>query len=87
MRIMTKIVSALLLAALLAGSASDAVYARCGHHGRSACATEYASCYADGVCTGDGCCDEEGICSNGGRCAGYDWRHHSGRSHRGGCHR
>lgn len=92
-----KVSAVLLTAALLAGGVSEEVYARCGHHSRNTCATEYAECYQDGVCTGEDCCDEYGICIYGGSCVGCDGYgavysgngrgHHSGRSHRSGCHR
>lgn len=89
--------AALLAAAVLAGGVSEVAYARCGHHSKTGCTTEYASCYQDGVCLEDGSCDIDGVCQYGGSCTGYDgyWEncgrggrnHHSGRSHRSGCHR
>ncbi len=90
-----KVSAVLLTAAMLAGSVSEAAYARCGHHAKNTCTAEYAACYQDGVCVGDGCC-EDGICLYGGSCAGHDGygadcgghgRSHHGRSHRSGCHR
>lgn len=47
-----KVSAALLTAVILAGSVSEAAYARCGHHRQNVCDTEYAACYQDGVCTG-----------------------------------
>lgn len=91
-----KVSAVLLTAAMLAGSVSEVAYARCGHHSKNTCATEYAACYQDGVCIGDGCCGEDGICLYGGNCAGYygngagcggNGRSHHGRSHRSGCYR
>lgn len=92
-----KVSAALLTAVILAGSVSEAAYARCGHHRQNVCDTEYAACYQDGVCAGEGCCDEYGVCQYGGNCLGHEGYgqgcgrssrgHHSGRSHRSGCHR
>lgn len=87
-----KVSAVLLTAAMLAGSVSEVAYARCGHHSKTTCTTEYAACYEDGVCVGDECCDDYGVCAYGGYCAahdcyGYGRSHHSGRSHRSGCHR
>lgn len=92
-----KVSAMLLTAAMLAGSVSEVAYARCGNHSRSNCTTEYAACYQDGACVGEGCCDGNGVCLYGGSCAvqenytaacgGHGRSHHSGRSHRSGCHR
>lgn len=89
-----KVSAALLTAAMLVGSVSEVAYARCGHHSRNTCTTEYAECYQDGVCIGEGCCDEYGVCIYGGSCVGCDGygavnsgRGRHGRSHRSGCHR
>ncbi|MCI9073622.1 MAG: hypothetical protein HFH80_12635 [Lachnospiraceae bacterium] len=92
-----KVSAALLTAVMLAGGVSEVAYARCGHHSQNVCDPEYAACYQDGVCIGEGCCDEYGVCQYGGNCLGHEgygqgWGrgsrgHHSGRSHRSGCHR
>ncbi len=97
MKAMVKVSAVLLAVSLLAGGVSEVAYARCGHHAKDTCATEYAACYQDGACLEDGSCDVDGVCQYGGNCAGYDnaggcygrhgRSHHAGRSHRSGCHR
>lgn len=97
MKGMIKVLAAVLAVSMLAGGMSEVAYARCGHHGKNTCTTEYADCYQDGVCLEDGSCDVDGVCQYGGSCAGYEdyvevyrrngGRHHSGHSHRSGCHR
>lgn len=76
MRRIVKMFAVFLAAAVLAeaGAGANVVYAqswrhtRGGHHTRTTCTTEYASCYQDGVCLQDGSCDVDGICQNGGNC-------------------